>query len=194
MSQNKIPEIVILSECSKEYKVGFELYKAYTNDNDFESPKDIHPTNTKKIGDKEYKIHFFAIQDSYWPAISNICRYCDGAVFAVDIEDYTEEGGIKFINEWLINLDDLDKDDMKKVIVGITKTEKPRNNNGREDLVKLAEEKNIELYFININIKDKNKIEEPFKKVADLINNVIDNPAKKEDEEMEEYLDKYKNF
>ena len=193
MPQN-IPEIVILSDCSKEYKVGFELYKAYTKDNDFESPRDIHPTNTKKIGDKEYKIHFFAIQDSYWPAISNICRYCDGAVFAVDIEDYTEEGGIKFINEWLINLDDLDKDDMKKVIVGITKTEKPRNNNGREDLVKLAEEKNIELYFININIKDKNKIEEPFKKVADLINNVIDNPAKKEDEEMEEYLDKYKNF
>ena len=194
MSQNKIPEIVILSECSKEYKVGFELYKAYTGDTNFESPRDIHPTKNMTIGGKEYKIHFFAIQDSYWPAISNICRYCDGAVFAIDIEDYTEEGGVEFIKEWLINLDDLDKDDMKIVIVGISKTEQSRNNNGREDLVKLASEKNIELYFLNINNKDKNKIEEPFKKVADLINNVADNPAKKEDEEMEEYLDKYKNF
>ena len=109
MSQNKIPEIVILSECSKEYKVGFELYKAYTGDTNFESPRDIHPTKNMTIGGKEYKIHFFAIQDSYWPAISNICRYCDGAVFAIDIEDYTQEGGVEFIKEWLINLDDLDK-------------------------------------------------------------------------------------
>ena len=49
MSQNKIPEIVILSECSKEYKVGFELYKAYTGDTNFESPRDIHPTKNMTI-------------------------------------------------------------------------------------------------------------------------------------------------
>ena len=62
-----------------------------------------------------------------------------------------------------------------------------KNNSKKNNDKKINELDTIKLF-------DKNKIEEPFKKVADLINNVIDNPAKKEDEEMEEYLDKYKNF
>jgi len=52
MSENPIKEIVILSDCSKAYKVGFELYNAYTKDNDFKSPRDIHPTKIMKIDAK----------------------------------------------------------------------------------------------------------------------------------------------
>ena len=37
------------------------------------------------------------------------------------MEDYTEEGGAEFIKEWLINLDDLDKSEMKTIIIGVTK-------------------------------------------------------------------------
>ena len=192
MPQN-IPEIVILSDCSKEYKVGFELYKAYTNDNDFESPRDIHPTFTKKIGDKEYKIHFFAIQDSYWPAISNICKFCNGAIFAIDMENYTEEGGVEFIKEWLVNLDDLDKDDMKKVIVGISQTDSPKDNNGKEKILELSKEKGIEdvLFF---KITETDKINEAFQIMFKLVDGYKNDESNKDDDEMEEYLDKYKNF
>ena len=192
MPQN-IPEIVILSDCSKEYKVGFELYKAYTKDNDFESPKDIHPTNTKKIGDKEYKIHFFAIQDSYWPAISNICKFCNGAIFAIDMENYTEEGGVEFIKEWLVNLDDLDKDDMKKVIVGISQTDSPKDNNGKEKILELSKEKGIEDVFF-FKITETDKINEAFQAMFNLVDDSKIDESNKDDDEMEEYLDKYKNF
>ena len=192
MPQN-IPEIVILSDCSKEYKVGFELYKAYTKDNDFESPRDVHPTFTKKIGDKEYKIHFFAIQDSYWPAISNICKFCNGAIFAIDMENYTEEGGVEFIKEWLVNLDDLDKDDMKKVIVGISQTDSPKDNNGKEKILELSKEKSIEdvLFF---KITETDKINEAFQIMFKLVDGYKNDESNKDDDEMEEYLDKYKNF
>ena len=192
MPQN-IQEIVILSDCSKEYKVGFELYKAYTKDNDFESPRDVHPTFTKKIGDKEYKIHFFAIQDSYWPAISNICKFCNGAIFAIDMENYTEEGGVEFIKEWLVNLDDLDKDDMKKVIVGISQTNAPKENNGKEEILELSKEKSIEdvLFF---KITETDKINEAFQIMFKLVDGYKNDESNKDDDEMEEYLDKYKNF
>ena len=192
MPQN-IPEIVILSDCSKEYKVGFELYKAYTKDNDFESPRDVHPTFTKKIGDKEYKIHCFAIQDSYWPAISNICKFCNGAIFAIDMENYTEEGGVEFIKEWLVNLDDLDKDDMKKVIVGISQTDSPKDNNGKEKILELSKEKSIEdvLFF---KITETDKINEAFQIMFKLVDDSKIDESNKDDDEMEEYLDKYKNF
>ena len=192
MPQN-IPEIVILSDCSKEYKVGFELYKAYTGDTNFESPRDIHPTFTKKIGDKEYKIHFFAIQDSYWPAISNICKFCNGAIFAIDMENYTEEGGVEFIKEWLVNLDDLDKDDMKKVIVGISQTDSPKDNNGKEKILELSREKSIEdvLFF---KITETDKINEAFQIMFKLVDGYKNDESNKDDDEMEEYLDKYKNF
>ena len=71
---NKNYEIIILSDCSKEYKVVLELYKEYTKDEYFNKKKE-------RISDKnnKFKIHFFDIQDRYWPAISNICKHCDGA-------------------------------------------------------------------------------------------------------------------
>ena len=124
MSENKAKEIVILSDCSKDYKAGRLVYETLTDDKDYEGPRAIHPTKVHKLNNKDFKIHFFEIQDSYWPAISNICRHCDGAAFVIDMEDYTKEGGAEFIKEWLINLDDLDKSEMKTIIIGVTKTDK----------------------------------------------------------------------
>jgi len=43
------------------------------------------------------------------------------------MENYTEEGGVEFIKEWLVNLDDLDKDYIKKVVVGISQTNAQKN-------------------------------------------------------------------
>ena len=132
MADKKINEVIILSYCEKEYKVGLEVYKEYTQDEYFKDkkkedldeydPRTVHPTKEMQIGSGTFKIHFFDIQDRYWPAISNICKHCDGAVIVIDLDDYTLEGGEEFVNEWLVNLDDLDKDDMPKIIIGVNKS------------------------------------------------------------------------
>ena len=196
MSKDNPKEIVILSDCSQEYKAGLEVYKIITKDTDFEGPREIHPTKVIELNKKQFKIHFFAIQDSYWPAISNICRHCEGAAFVIDLEDYSEERGIEFIKEWLINLEDLDKSEMKTVIIGVTKKNSAKTN-GVEDMNKIEKEKNIKYYEANIgDTKEaESKIKEAFNDLAKLIDNEHDNNARNEgDEEMDEYLDKYKNF
>ena len=59
---NKNYEIIILSDCSGEYKVGLELYKEYTKDEYFNKKKEefddydprlIHPT--KEVTEKNNK-------------------------------------------------------------------------------------------------------------------------------------------
>ena len=199
MDQNKVKEIVILSDCSKDYKAGLEVYKIFTKDNDFEGSREIHPTKVVKLNNKDFKIHFFAIQDSYWPAISNICRHCDGAAFVIDMEDYTEEGGAEFIKEWLINLDDLDKSEMKTIIIGVTKTDRNKDSKGIDEINKVAGDKKIDYIQVKTekNKEDQasNQIKEAFEKLAKLIDNEADDGDKnKGDDEVDEYLDKYKNF
>jgi len=201
MSENKVKEIVILSDCSKDYKAGRLVYETLTDDKDYEGPRAIHPTNVHKLNNKDFKIHFFEIQDSYWPAISNICRHCDGAAFVIDMEDYTEEGGAEFIKEWLINLDDLDKSEMKTIIIGVTKTDKAKDSKGIDEINKVAGDKKID--YIEVQIEEGKKdqpkakklLTDAFEKLAKLINSEADDGDKnKGDDEMDEYLDKYKNF
>ena len=225
MSQdNKMKEIIILSDCEgNKYKVGLELYKKYTKDEHFNKPDldendplTIHPTNEKEINGNKYKIHFFDIQDRYWPAISNICRHCDGAIFAMDLDndkkdkdeielkevssgDKEEEDiRVEFINEWLVNLDDLDKEDMSKIIIGISKSPNDINiNNKSKMLSELADEKKIDYRMFNIEVNDAEKnINEAFVTLVKKItgDTSSSNRGEKCDEELEEILDKYKNF
>ena len=205
----KIPEIVILSYCKKEGEeendnvdtknlAGFKVYEKFTGDKNFEPPRNIHPTFERDINKNKYKIHFFYIIDSYWPAISNICRNCDGAVFVIDMDNYTEDSGIEFIKEWLINLDDLDKNEMKIVIICVSakNEENERQKKGKEDIEKLAAEKKIPQFWANIEKEEGKKVlNEAFTKVANLINNENDyGNTNNNDDDIEEYLDKYKNF
>ena len=207
--KEEIPEIIIISrgtekmdengEISKkdreETNVGFMLYDKFTGDKNYEPPKDIHPSSEKKIDNITYKIHFFDNQDSYWPAMSNICRRCKGAVIAIDIENYTEEYGTEFIKEWLINFEDLDVSEMQTVIVGVSKSNSTEQMKGRNEVQALADEKKIDLFWIKITQSKTEEIEEIFKKLANLIRGKNDiGGGNADDNGMDEYLDKYKNF
>ena len=226
MSQDKTKEIIILSECEGyKYKVGLEIYKTYTKDSYFNNkdidendPRTIHPTTDKDINGKNYKIHFFDIQDRYWPATSNICRHCDGAIFAMDLDqDKKPEGEkeiieesseskkeeetdnrVEFVNEWLSNLDDLDKEDMSKIIVGVSKSSNDSIIDSKwKKLTELADEKKIDYHRVNIIGKNAaNEINEVFNILVRKITGDTGGPTQrnKVDEEVEEYLDKYKLF
>ena len=201
---NKNYEIIILSDCSGEYKVGLELYKAYTKDEYFANkkkeeldeydPRTIHPT--KEITEKNttFKIHFFDIQDRYWPAISNICKHCDGAIFAVDLDNYTAEAGEEFVNEWLVNLDDLDKNEMAMIIIGVTKSaDNSQSEEGWNKLNDIANDKKIEIR--RLDLKNEKALKDAFSTLFNQISkDGTDNNIKREDDDIEEILDKYKIF
>ena len=200
---NKNYEIIILSDCSKEYKVGLELYKEYTKDEYFNKkkeefdeydPRTIHPTKEVSEKNNKFKIHFFDIQDRYWPAISNICKHCDGAIFAVDLDNYTKEAGEEFVNEWLVNLDDLDKNEMAMIIIGVTKSsENSQNEEGWKKLDDIAQKSKIEIR--KIALKNEQALKEAFSTLFNQISkDGTDNNIKREDDDIEEILDKYKIF
>ena len=200
---NKNYEIIILSECSKEYKVGLELYKEYTKDEYFNKkkeefdeydPRTIHPTKEVSEKNNKFKIHFFDIQDRYWPAISNICKHCDGAIFAVDLDNYTAEAGEEFVNEWLVNLDDLDKNEMAMIIIGVTKSaDNSQSEEGWNKLNDIANDKKIEIR--RLDLKNEKALKDAFSTLFNQISkDGTDNNIKREDEDIEEILDKYKIF
>ena len=177
MAEKKINEVIILSYCEKEYKVGLEVYKEYTQDEYFKDkkkeeldeydPRTVHPTKEMQIGSGTFKIYFFDIQDRYLTAISNICKHCDGAVIVIDLDNYKEEGGKDFVSEWLINLDDLDKDDMPKIIIRVNKSnDSAKNNEGWKQILDITRDKRIECRTVNLK---KNELEEAFKYVYDKI-------------------------
>ena len=187
---NKNYEIIILSDCSKEYKVVLELYKEYTKDEYFNKKKE-------RISDKnnKFKIHFFDIQDRYWPAISNICKHCDGAMFAVDLDKYTAESGEEFVNEWLVNLDDLDKNEMAMIIIGVTKSiDNYKFEEGWNKLNDIGNDKKIEKR--KIDLKNEKALKDAFSSLFNQISkDCTDNNIKKEDDDdIEEILDNYKMF
>ena len=200
---NKNYEIIILSECSKEYKVGLELYKEYTKDEYFNKkkeefdeydPRTIHPTKEVSEKNNKFKIHFFDIQDRYWPAISNICKHCDGAIFAVDLDNYTAEAGEEFFNEWLVNLDDLDKNEMAMIIIGVTKSaDNSQSEEGYNKLNDIANDKKIEIR--RLDLKNEKALKDAFSTLFNQISkDGTDNNIKREDDDIEEILDKYKIF
>ena len=200
---NKNYEIIILSECSKEYKVGLELYKEYTKDEYFNKkkeefdeydPRTIHPTKEVSEKNNKFKIHFFDIQDRYWPAISNICKHCDGAIFAVDLDNYTAEAGEEFVNEWLVNLDDLDKNEMAMIIIGVTKSaDNSQSEEGWNKLNDIANDKKIEIR--RLDLKNEKALKDAFSTLFNQISkDGTDNNIKREDADIEEILDKYKLF
>ena len=200
---NKNYEIIILSECSKEYKVGLELYKENTKDEYFNKkkeefdeydPRTIHPTKEVSEKNNKFKIHFFDIQDRYWPAISNICKHCDGAIFAVDLDNYTAEAGEEFVNEWLVNLDDLDKNEMAMIIIGVTKSaDNSQSEEGYNKLNDIASDKKIEIR--RLDLKNEKALKDAFSTLFNQISkDGTDNNIKREDNDIEEILDKYKIF
>jgi signal recognition particle receptor subunit beta len=200
---NKNYEIIILSECSKEYKVGLELYKEYTKDEYFNKkkeefdeydPRTIHPTKEVSEKNNKFKIHFFDIQDRYWPAISNICKHCDGAIFAVDLDNYTAEAGEEFVNEWLVNLDDLDKNEMAMIIIGVTKSaDNSQSEEGWNKLNDIANDKKIEIR--RLDLKNEKALKDAFSTLFNQISkDGTDNNIKRADDAIEEILDKYKIF
>ena len=200
---NKNYEIIILSECSKEYKVGLELYKEYTKDEYFNKkkeefdeydPRTIHPTKEVSEKNNKFKIHFFDIQDRYWPAISNICKHCDGAIFAVDLDNYTAEAGEEFVNEWLVNLDDLDKNEMAMIIIGVTKSaDNSQSEEGWNKLNDIANDKKIEIR--RLDLKNEKALKDAFSTLFNQISkDGTDNNIKREDDDIEEIVDKYKIF
>jgi len=211
MSDKRTYEIIILSDCSQEYKVGLELYKAYTKDEYFlkenkekldeYDPRTIHPTKEITEKNSTFKIHFFDIQDRYWPAISNICKHSDGAIFAIDLDNYTDEGGKDFVDEWLVNLDDLDKNEMAMIILGITnpagdkkkEDELKKSEEGWKKVEEIANQKKIEMR--QINITDEKALKGAFSTIFNEISkDGTDNNIKREDADIEEILDKYKLF
>ena len=200
---NKNYEIIILSECSKEYKVGLELYKEYTKDEYFNKkkeefdeydPRTIHPTKEVTEKNNKFTIHFFDIQDRYWPAISNICKHSDGAIFAVDLDNYTTETGEDFVNEWLVNLDDLDKNEMAMIIIGVTKSaDNSQSEEGYNKLNDIANDKKIEIR--RLDLKNEKALKDAFSTLFNQISkDGTDNNIKREDDDIEEILDKYKIF
>jgi len=200
---NKNYEIIILSDCSGEYKVGLELYKEYTKDEYFNKKKEefdeydprlIHPTKEVTEKNNKFTIHFFDIQDRYWPAISNICKHSDGAIFAVDLDNYTTETGEDFVNEWLVNLDDLDKNEMAMIIIGVTKSvDDSKSNEGWNKLNNIANDKKIEIR--KIDLKNEKALKDAFSVLFNQISkDGTDNNITKEDPAIEEILDRYKLF
>lgn len=207
---NKLKEIVILSYCEKPKKVGFDLYKCYANkqDKDFEDEfSKIHPTKDFEVNNKKIKIQFIEIKDCYWPAIKNICTNSEGVIFAIDMDDDSKEGGSEFIEEWLINLDDLDKYDIKKVVVGIIplddQTNKTKIDAKKIEINKICEDNKIEdVYYgkiINNNGDDEikaalNKIVELVYKSDDSKDGAVGKKTDDDEDELDEYLNKYKDF
>ena len=209
-NNNKHKEIVILSYCEKPKKVGFDLYKCYANkqDKDFEDEfSKIHPTKDIEVNNKKIKIQFIEIKDCYWPAIKNICTNSEGVIFAIDMDDGSKEGGSEFIEEWLINLDDLDKYDIKKVVVGIIplddQTNKTKIDAKKIEINKICEDNKIEdVYYgkiINNNGDDEikaalNKIVELVYKSDDSKDGAVGKKTDDDEDELDEYLNKYKDF
>ena len=209
-NNNKLKEIVILSYCEKPKKVGFDLYKCYANkqDKDFEDEfSKIHPTKDFEVNNKKIKIQFIEIKDCYWPAIKNICTNSEGVIFAIDMDDDSKEGGSEFIEEWLINLDDLDKYDIKKVVVGIIplddQTNKTKIDAKKIEINKICEDNKIEdVYYgkiINNNGDDEikaalNKIVELVYKSDDSKDGAVGKKTDDDEDELDEYLNKYKDF
>ena len=209
-NNNKHKEIVILSYCEKPKKVGFDLYKCYANkqDKDFEDEfSKIHPTKDIEVNNKKIKIQFIEIKDCYWPAIKNICNNSEGVIFAIDMDDDSKEGGSEFIEEWLINLDDLDKYDIKKVVVGIIpsddQTNKTKIDAKKIEINKICEDNKIEdVYYgkiINNNGDDEikaalNKIVELVYKSDDSKDGAVGKKTDDDEDELDEYLNKYKDF
>ena len=209
-NNNKHKEIVILSYCEKPKKVGFDLYKCYANkqDKDFEDEfSKIHPTKDIEVNNKKIKIQFIEIKDCYWPAIKNICTNSEGVIFAIDMDDDSKEGGSEFIEEWLINLDDLDKYDIKKVVVGIIplddQTNKTKIDAKKIEINKICEDNKIEdVYYgkiINNNGDDEikaalNKIVELVYKSDDSKDGAVGKKTDDDEDELDEYLNKYKDF
>ena len=207
---NKLKEIVILSYCEKPKKVGFDLYKCYANkqDKDFEDEfSKIHPVKDIEVNNKKIKIQFIEIKDCYWPAIKNICTNSEGVIFAIDMDDDSKEGGSEFIEEWLINLDDLDKYDIKKVVVGIIplddQTNKTKIDAKKIEINKICEDNKIEdVYYgkiINNNGDDEikaalNKIVELVYKSDDSKDGAVGKKTDDDEDELDEYLNKYKDF
>ncbi len=209
-NNNKLKEIVILSYCEKPKKVGFDLYKCYANkqDKDFEDEfSKIHPTKDIEVNNKKIRIQFIEIKDCYWPAIKNICTNSEGVIFAIDMDDDSKEGGSEFIEEWLINLDDLDKYDIKKVVVGIIplddQTNKTKIDAKKIEINKICEDNKIEdVYYgkiINNNGDDEikaalNKIVELVYKSDDSKDGAVGKKTDDDEDELDEYLNKYKDF
>jgi hypothetical protein len=207
---NKLKEIVILSYCEKPKKVGFDLYKCYANkqDKDFEDEfSKIHPMKDFEVNNKKIRIQFIEIKDCYWPAIKNICTNSEGVIFAIDMDDDSKEGGSEFIEEWLINLDDLDKYDIKKVVVGIIplddQTNKTKIDAKKIEINKICEDNKIEdVYYgkiINNNGDDEikaalNKIVELVYKSDDSKDGAVGKKTDDDEDELDEYLNKYKDF
>ena len=209
-NNNKLKEIVILSYCEKPKKVGFDLYKCYANkqDKDFEDEfSKIHPMKDFEVNNKKIRIQFIEIKDCYWPAIKNICTNSEGVIFAIDMDDDSKEGGSEFIEEWLINLDDLDKYDIKKVVVGIIplddQTNKTKIDAKKIEINKICEDNKIEdVYYgkiINNNGDDEikaalNKIVELVYKSDDSKDGAVGKKTDDDEDELDEYLNKYKDF
>ena len=209
-NNNKQKEIVILSYCEKPKKVGFDLYKCYANkqDKDFEDEfSKIHPMKDIEVNNKKIRIQFIEIKDCYWPAIKNICNNSEGVIFAIDMDDDSKEGGSEFIEEWLINLDDLDKYDIKKVVVGIIplddQTNKTKIDAKKIEINKICEDNKIEdVYYgkiINNNGDDEikaalNKIVELVYKSDDSKDGAVGKKTDDDEDELDEYLNKYKDF
>ena len=209
-NNNKHKEIVILSYCEKPKKVGFDLYKCYANkqDKDFEDEfSKIHPMKDIEVNNKKIRIQFIEIKDCYWPAIKNICTNSEGVIFAIDMDDDSKKGGSEFIEEWLINLDDLDKYDIKKVVVGIIplddQTNKTKIDAKKIEINKICEDNKIEdVYYgkiINNNGDDEikaalNKIVELVYKSDDSKDGAVGKKTDDDEDELDEYLNKYKDF
>ena len=209
-NNNRHKEIVILSYCEKPKKVGFDLYKCYANkqDKDFEDEfSKIHPMKDIEVNNKKIRIQFIEIKDCYWPAIKNICTNSEGVIFAIDMDDDSKEGGSEFIEEWLINLDDLDKYDIKKVVVGIIplddQTNKTKIDAKKIEINKICEDNKIEdVYYgkiINNNGDDEikaalNKIVELVYKSDDSKDGAVGKKTDDDEDELDEYLNKYKDF
>ena len=208
--EKKVPE---KKENNDEEKIkwtyGLRLFQIFTKakDEDLKGElNSIHPT--KLIEKTNFKIHYFDIQDKYWPAISNIIRHCKGILFAIQIDDYDEDKGLEFVREWMINLEEIyfdekdkksDREDFKKVLIGVFKDENKVLKETRDKIVDYCQYKNMKFYWGKIGDNtDSGEINEAFEGLFEL----VDKNYKKEDnknnedddDEYDEKLKMYLNY
>ena len=178
-----------------KYTYGLRLYQQYTKSKDEEFKGQLNLIHPTKVVKDKFKIHYFDIEDKYWPAINNIIRHCEGILFAIKIDNYDEDRGLEFVREWMINLDDIyedekDKDknkkDFYKVLIGVFEDENNVLKETRDKIIDYCEHCGIKYYWGKIgDNNDSGEINEAFDGLFDLIED------KKKKEENDNDIDEY---
>ena len=196
IEEEKNPDEII------KWTYGLRLYQKYTGAKDEDLKglfNSVHPSKEKD----GYQIHYFDIQDKYWPAISNIIKHCDGIVFAIKIDNYDDDKGLEFVREWMINLEDIEeeikpKKPLEKIIIGVFEDENNVLKETRDKIIDYCnhfENYTLKFYWAKIKSEDSGQLDEAFTDLRHLIENKENKEEKTDDDdEYDEKMNMYLNY